>query len=135
MARRITTIVMTALVLAAMAGVFYLTNTDNASTWCVRVDDAAAQSTGRGGAEAWEYTLDAYDEGSGHRQLTFTAGKRLRDGAYLELGYMPVREVVSWEEVKPEQVPDAASHSLNSRERYPGPLSVITRSTSTPRPR
>ncbi len=31
-------------------------------------------------------------------------------------------------------MPDAASHSLNSRERCPGPLSVITRSTSTPSP-
>ena len=46
------------------------------------------------------------------RQLTFTAGKRLRDGAYLKLGYMPVREVVSWEEVQPDQVPDAARERL-----------------------
>ena len=80
MARRITTIIMTALALAAMAGVFYLTNTDNASTWYVRVDDAVAQSKDDGGEEAWEYTLDAYDEGGGHRQLTFTAGKRLSAG-------------------------------------------------------
>ena len=50
--------------------------------------------------------------GGGHRQLTFTAGKRLRDGAYLKLGYMPVREVVSWEEVQPGQVPDAARERL-----------------------
>lgn len=112
MARRITTIIMTALALAAMAGVFYLTNTDNASTWYVRVDDAVAQSKDDGGEEAWEYTLDAYDESGGHRQLTFTAGKRLRDGAYLKLRYMPVREVVSWEEVQPEQVPDAARDGL-----------------------
>jgi uncharacterized protein (TIGR01655 family) len=88
--------------------VFYLANTDNASAWYVRVDDAAAEQKADGGEGAWEYTLDAYDEGGGHRQLTFTAGKRLRDGAYLRLGYMPVRGVVSWEEVQPEQVPDAA---------------------------
>ncbi|WP_130811348.1 YxeA family protein [Olsenella sp. Marseille-P4559] len=112
MARRIATIVLGVLVLGAVAGVFYLTNTDNASIWYVRVDDAAAQRKDDGDEEVWEYTLDAYDEHGGHRQLAFTASKRLRDGAYLKLGYMPVREVVSWEEVQPDQVPDAARERL-----------------------
>ena len=40
-----------------------------------------------------------------------------------------------WGLVHPCAMPDAASHSSNGRERHPGPLSVITRPTSTPRPR
>lgn len=112
MAKRIATIVLGILLLGAVAGVFYLTNTDNASTWYVRVDDAVARQKADGDEEVWEYTLDAYNERGEHRQLTFTAGKRLRDGAYLKLGYLPVREVVSWEEVQPEQMPDAAREQL-----------------------
>ncbi|WP_283170025.1 YxeA family protein [Curtanaerobium respiraculi] len=105
MAKRIMAIVLGALVVGALAGVFYLTNTDNASTWYVRVDDAVAQDKSKDDEELWEYTLDAYNENGEHRQLTFTASKRLRDGAYLKLGYMPVREVVSWEEIQPDEIP------------------------------
>lgn len=39
-----------------------------------------------------------------------------------------------WGLVHPCAMPDAASHSLNGRGRYPGPLSVITRPASTPSP-
>ena len=113
MAKRVVTIGLVVLVIGAVAGVFYLTNTDNASTWFVRVDDAVAQEKADGSDEVWEYTLDAYDERGRHRQLTFTASKRLRDGAYLKLGYLPVREVVSWEEVQPEQVPEAVLGQLS----------------------
>lgn len=112
MARRIAAIVLGIVMMGAVAGVFYLTNTNNASTWYVRVDDAVAKQKADGDEEVWEYTLDAYNERGEHRQLTFTAGKRLRDGAYLRLGYLPVREVVSWEEVQPEQMPDAAREQL-----------------------
>lgn len=112
MAKRIAAIVASLLVVGAMAGVFHLTNTDNASTWYVRVDDAVAQDKSDGGEELWEYALDAYDATGAHRQLSFTAGKRLRDGAYLKLAYMPVREVVSWEEVQPEQLPQEARGQL-----------------------
>lgn len=112
MAKRIATIVLSVLMLGAVAGVFYLTNTDNASTWYVQVDDTVAQDKSDGDEEVWEYTLDAYNERGEHRRLTFTAGKRLRDDAYLKLGYMPVRGVVSWEEVQPEQMPNAAREQL-----------------------
>ena len=105
MAKRVVVVVLGALMVGALAGVFYLTNTDNASTWYVRVDDAAAQDKGGDGEEVCEYTLDAYDGRGAHRQLTFTASKRLKDGAYLKLGYMPVREVVSWEEIQPDEIP------------------------------
>ena len=104
---------MAALALTAMAGVFYPANTDNAPTRYVRVDDAAARQKADGGEGAWEYALDARDEGGGHRQLTFTAGsKRLMDGAYLRLGHMPVRGAVSREEAQPGRVPDAARERL-----------------------
>ena len=81
MAKRIATIVLSVLMLGAVAGVFYLTNTDNASTWYVQVDDTVAQDKSDGDEEVWEYTLDAYNERGEHRRLTFTAGKRLRDDA------------------------------------------------------
>lgn len=113
MAKRIMAAVLGVLVLGALAGAFYLTNTDNSSTWYVRVDDAVAQDKGGGDEERWEYTLDAYDGGGAHRQLTFTAGKRLKDGAYLRLEYLPVREVVSWEEVQPEQLPQVVYELLS----------------------
>lgn len=107
MAKRVVAVVLGALMVGALAGVFYLTNTDNASTWYVRVDDAVAQDKSTDDEELWEYTLDACNENGEHRQLTFTAGKRLRDGAYLKLKYLPVREVTSWEEVQVDQLPQA----------------------------
>lgn len=112
MAKRIVTVVLGVLVAGALVGVFYLTNTDNASTWYVRVDDAVAQDKSKDDEELWEYTLDAYNEGGEHRQLTFTAGKRLKDGAYLKLRYLPVREVISWEEVQVDQLPQAVREQL-----------------------
>ena len=112
MTKRIVVIVASLLVVEALAASFYLANTDNASTWYVRVDDAVAQDKSDEGGELWEYALDAYDATGSHRLLSFTAGKRLRDGAYLKVGYLPVREVVSWEEVQPEQLPQPARDLL-----------------------
>lgn len=115
MAKRIVAAMLGVLMVGTLVGVFYLTNTDNASTWYVQVDDAVAQDKSDEGEEVWEYTLDAYDEGGTHRQLTFTAGKRLRDDAYLKLRYLPVREVISWEEVQIDELPQAVRERLPSR--------------------
>lgn len=112
MVKRIISIVLTLLVLGALAGAFWLTNSDNASIWYAQVNDAVAQEKSDGDEELWEYTLNAYNDGGASRQLTFTAGKRLRDGAYLKLAYLPVREVISWEEVQPDQLPQAVRERL-----------------------
>ena len=112
MAKRMMTMVVTMFIAGALMGVYHLANTDNASAWYVRVDDAVAQERSDGDEGVWEYTLEAYDEHGSHRQLTFTASKRLKAAAYLKLGYMPVRGVISWEEIPSDQVPEMALDRL-----------------------
>lgn len=53
----------------------------------------------------YEYVLDAYDEKGAKKELTFTASKQLREGAYLELYVAPFRGVTYWQEVQADELP------------------------------
>lgn len=60
----------------------------------------------------YEYALSAYDE-QGHAQdVTFKTTRELRDGAYLELRVLPLRGVISWEEVQQQDMPQACQDAL-----------------------
>lgn len=54
----------------------------------------------------YEYTLDAYTEKGENESLTFTSGKQLREGAYLELYVAPFRGVTYWQEVQFDELPE-----------------------------
>lgn len=52
------------------------------------------------------YHLNSFSEKGGEKLITFGASKELREGAYIRLKFVPVRGVVSWEEVKKEDIPE-----------------------------
>lgn len=49
----------------------------------------------------------AYDEKKKERGTKFSAGKKLREGAYIQLYYTMIRGVTYWEEVSFEELPEA----------------------------
>lgn len=53
----------------------------------------------------YEYNLPAYDEHGKMTEITFKAGKELREDAYLELDVMLLRGVVNWREIQSDQLP------------------------------
>lgn len=53
----------------------------------------------------YEYNLTAYDEHGKMAEVTFKAGKELREDAYLELDIMLLRGVVNWREIQPDELP------------------------------
>lgn len=52
------------------------------------------------------YELTAYNE-KGKKKLVFSAGKQLREGAYVQFYYTPIRGVTHWEEVNFEEFPES----------------------------
>lgn len=76
-----------------------------------QVDNACVHDSGDSDMP-FEYTLTAYDEGGRSEEVTFKTTRELRDGAYLMLRVLPIRGVVSWEEVQPENMPQACQDAL-----------------------
>ena len=52
----------------------------------------------------YEYTLTAYKENGGAKEIKFKTSRELKQDAYIELKYMIVRGVVSWKEVYYEEL-------------------------------
>ena len=80
-------------------GLHLVTDTNTATTWYTQIDNE------------YEYTLDAYDANGAHQEVTFGTERTLRDDAYLKLEMMPMRGVISWEEVQLEDIPEAARNA------------------------
>lgn len=55
----------------------------------------------------YDYELIAYDEKKKKEKLSFSAGKKLREGAYVQLYYTMIRGVTYWKEVSFEELPEA----------------------------
>lgn len=89
----------------------FVFDTDTAAHWYVQVDNARVQPHEQD-ADEYEYSLDAYDENGGEHDVEFKTTRQLRDGAYLELKTMPLRGVISWAEVQPDDMPDPAREAL-----------------------
>lgn len=62
--------------------------------------------SGSGGMD-YSYTLASYDKDGGERALTFGASRELREGAFLCLTVRPGRGVMSWAEVRYDELPPA----------------------------
>lgn len=58
------------------------------------------------------YTLPAYDENGKETEVTFSADKELRKGAYLKLYIKEDKGVTSFEEVPEKEVPAKAAEKL-----------------------
>lgn len=55
--------------------------------------------------ERYGYELTAYNEQGKEKKLGFSAGKRLKQGAYVRLYHTLIRGVTHWEEVSFEELP------------------------------
>lgn len=61
----------------------------------------------QGKNERYGYELTAYNEEGKGKKLSFSAGKQLREGAYVKLYYTLIRGVTHWEEVNFKELPKA----------------------------
>ncbi|MDM5246634.1 MULTISPECIES: YxeA family protein [unclassified Lysinibacillus] len=55
----------------------------------------------------YDYELTAYNKNGKEKKLEFSAGKQLREGAYIQLNYTRIRGVTYWEEIAFEELPEA----------------------------
>lgn len=68
------------------------------------------------GGLPYAYTLPAYDENGGEREITFGTSRELRDTAFLCLTVLPLRGVVSWREVTYAELPSAVQQRFSPPE-------------------
>ena len=75
----------------------------------------AVDLAGNGGME-FSYTLPSYDENGGQKDITFGASRELREGAFLCLTVRPGRGVMTWAEVRYDELPPAVRAHYNGPE-------------------
>ncbi|MGA8941295.1 MAG: YxeA family protein [Thermoactinomyces sp.] len=66
--------------------------------------------------ERYDYEVTAYDENGKEKKLVFSAGKKLRKGAYIELYYTFFRRVTYWEEISFEELPKVVQQKYQKQE-------------------
>lgn len=85
--------------------IYYYTQIDNTKLSQVS-PQGAIDLSGNGGMDH-SYTLTAYDENGGEKDITFGVSRELRESAFLRLTVSPVRGVLSWSEVQYDELPPA----------------------------
>ena len=75
----------------------------------------AVDLSGNGGME-FSYTLPSYDENGRQEDITFGASRELREGAFLCLTVRPGRGVMTWAEVRYDELPPAVRAHYNAPE-------------------
>lgn len=105
------------------AGFFYLgfsTNLLANGTYYTKIDNAhVAENDSTGdvihlkSSEPFVYQLHAANEDGHEIEASFGAAHELRQDAYLELKIEPLRGVVYWEEISPEDLPSKAADVLD----------------------
>ena len=91
-------------VTSGVGSAYYYTQIENAKL--EEVDSRGGVIDFQGGMP-YSYTLTAYDENGGEKEMTFGASRELREGAFLRLTVMPVRGVVEWSEAAYDELPAA----------------------------
>ncbi len=104
------------------AGLLYLgfcTNLLTGGTYYTKIDNAHVAENNTTGdiihltsSEPFVYRLPAANEEGDEIEASFGTARELRQDAYLELRLEPLRGVVYWEEVSPEDVPPNAAETL-----------------------
>ena len=96
-----------------MAGGIYLF-LGEPQIYYTQIDNSKIQEIDSDDEMKYEYTLPAFGEDGGEKEVTFKTVRHLREGAYLKLSFRPVRGVIKWEEVEQEQLPEEAETKLAS---------------------
>lgn len=86
----------------------YYTKIDNSK--CLEMSNADGYGL------KYEYYLEAFDmEGKG-KEITFKTSRILKENAYIQVTYMPVRGVTKWLEVAQAELPEKVQHKYNNQE-------------------
>lgn len=88
---------------------YYYVQVDNSKTKELESKGGVIDPTG---GMSLSYTLLAYDKEGAEKEISFGTERELREGAYLRLTVVPVRGVVEWMEVQPEDIPAKAQAHL-----------------------
>ncbi len=88
-------------IIAGVLGAGYLLLVKKTPYW-VQINNSEVSKNSK---NEYEYRLTAYDEHGRMKDVKFTAYKELREDAFLKLEIMWIRGVVSWEEVKYNDLP------------------------------
>lgn len=106
----LTIFVLAVLLIGGAAGsLFYLENHE--AIYYTKIDNANMQKNSDGEDLPYEYTLESYDQNGRKKELTFKAGKELRQGAYLRLEVRALG-VHRWEEVSYAELPQKVQEKL-----------------------
>lgn len=90
--------------LSGIGSTGYYTQIDNSRVEQVKTGGGVISLKG---SLPYSYTLTAYDETGGEKEITFGTSRELRDGAFIRLTVMPIRGVLDWIEVRYDELPAA----------------------------
>lgn len=98
------------LVVVCMGVAFLATQNDDYYT---QIDNRWVQEIAPHGAMNYKYTLVAYDENGNEKDVVFETSRILTDDAFLCLKVNFIRGVVTWAEVKYEELPAEVQQHYN----------------------
>ena len=75
--------------------------------WYSQIDNSCVEATDASDDMIYEYTLACFDADGRSRSISFKTSRILRQDAFILLETMPLRGVVSWEEVFWDELPPA----------------------------
>ncbi|MBY7142428.1 YxeA family protein [Virgibacillus sp. NKC19-3] len=87
--------------------------TIGSTKYYVEIDDDGEEYTESNNTR-YEYNLMGFDEDGEEKELSFTAGHQLKQGAYLKVHYKK-DEVITYEEVDADDVPKKAQELLGEK--------------------
>lgn len=99
-----------ALLLAAgigSMGILYQSTTDNAESLYSQIDNEQIETITPHGGMNYRYKLLAYTESGAGKEVELDTSRVLKNGAYLLIKIAPLRGVISWEEVRFDQLPSS----------------------------
>ncbi|EAD7213048.1 YxeA family protein [Listeria monocytogenes] len=112
--KKIVIIIISVLLLGGIiGGVYYFKNANKIGADTSYVKITKDPTKGKEISFNYNYTLPSYDEDGKETEVTFSADKELRKGAYLKLYIKEDKGVTSFEEVPEKEVPAKAAEKLN----------------------
>lgn len=97
-------------------GVYYFKNANHIGADVSYIKITTDGEKGKNVSFNYSYTMPAYDEAGKETEVTFSADKNLRKGAYLKLYIKEDKGVTSYEEVLKKKFPLKQQKNLNNNE-------------------
>jgi len=91
-------------------GTYYLLILEH-SYYYVVVDNTKVKET-KDNDFKYEYSLTGYKDNNKEKKIILHTTRVLKEGAYLKIKYMLTRKVISWEEVKFDDIPSSIQEKL-----------------------